>query len=261
MTNLLSIITFLPIVAAIIMALFLRGGDEAAARNAKWLALLTTTATFIISLFVLFRFDPANTGFQFVEDHPWIMGLRYKMGVDGISVLFVLLTTFMMPLTILSTWHVETGQGIHDRLPGAGRADDRRLHRAGSGAVLPVLRGRADPDVPDHRHLGRQGPHLCGLQVLPLYLPRLGADAGGDDRHVSHGRHHRYRAAAGLTTSRPRPIACWALRSSAARRRCCSWPSSPASRSRCRCGRSIPGCPTPTFRRRPPVRSCWPRCC
>ncbi|WP_018000825.1 NADH-quinone oxidoreductase subunit M [Paracoccus sp. N5] len=107
MTNLLSIITFLPIVAAIIMALFLRGQDSAAARNAKWLALLTTTATFVISLFVLFRFDPANTGFQFVEDHAWIMGLRYKMGVDGISVLFVLLTTFMMPLTILSTWDVE----------------------------------------------------------------------------------------------------------------------------------------------------------
>ena len=107
MTNLLSIITFLPIVAAGIMALFLRGQDEAAARNAKWLALLTTTATFLISLFVLFGFDPANTGFQFVEDHAWIMGLRYKMGVDGISVLFVMLTTFMMPLTILSTWEVE----------------------------------------------------------------------------------------------------------------------------------------------------------
>ncbi|ARC37592.1 NADH-quinone oxidoreductase subunit M [Paracoccus yeei] len=107
MTNLLSIITFLPIVAAGIMALFLRGQDEAAARNAKWLALLTTTATFLISLFVLFGFDPANTGFQFVEDHAWIMGLRYKMGVDGISVLFVALTTFMMPLTILSTWEVE----------------------------------------------------------------------------------------------------------------------------------------------------------
>ena len=108
MTNLLSIITFLPIIAAIIMALFLRGQDAAAARNAKWLALLATSATFVISLFVLFRFDPANTGFQFVEDHAWIMGLRYKMGVDGISVLFVLLTTFMMPLTILSTWEVET---------------------------------------------------------------------------------------------------------------------------------------------------------
>ncbi|SMO33403.1 NADH-quinone oxidoreductase subunit M [Paracoccus laeviglucosivorans] len=107
MTNLLSIITFLPIVAAGIMALFLRGQDAAAARNAKWLALLATTATFLISLFVLFGFDSGNTGFQFVEDHAWIMGLRYKMGVDGISVLFVMLTTFMMPLTILSCWTVD----------------------------------------------------------------------------------------------------------------------------------------------------------
>ena len=108
MTNLLSIITFLPIVAAAILALFLRGEDAAAQANAKWLALIATSATFLISLFVLAGFDPANTGFQFVEDHDWIMGLRYKMGVDGISVLFVLLTTFLMPLTILSTWHVET---------------------------------------------------------------------------------------------------------------------------------------------------------
>ncbi|MBV0892250.1 NADH-quinone oxidoreductase subunit M [Paracoccus sp. Z118] len=106
MTNLLSIITFLPIVAALIMAVFLRGNDEAAARNAKWLALVATTATFILSCFLLAGFDPADTGFQFVEDQPWIMGLRYKMGVDGISILFVMLTTFLMPLVILSTWEV-----------------------------------------------------------------------------------------------------------------------------------------------------------
>ena len=108
MTSLLSIITFLPIVAAGILALFLRGDDPAAQRNAKWLALIATSATFVISLFVLFGFDPAQPGFQFVEDRPWIMGLRYKLGVDGISVLFVMLTTFLMPLTILSTWEVTT---------------------------------------------------------------------------------------------------------------------------------------------------------
>ncbi len=107
MTNLLSIITFLPIVAAGILAIFLRGEDEAAQRNAKWLALIATSATFVISLFLLAGFDPSDTGFQFVEDHPWIMGLRYKMGVDGISILFVMLTTFLMPLTILSTWEVK----------------------------------------------------------------------------------------------------------------------------------------------------------
>ena len=108
MDNVLSIITFIPAVAAAIMALFLRGDDAAAQRNAKWLALLATTATFLVSLFVLAGFDPQNTGFQFVEEFDWILGLKYKMGVDGISVLFVMLTTFLMPLTIASCWDVKT---------------------------------------------------------------------------------------------------------------------------------------------------------
>ena len=106
--QLLSIITFLPLVAALILALFMRGEDAAAQRGAKWLALFVTSATFLISLFVLIGFDPANTGFQFVEERPWILGLNYRMGVDGISVLFVMLTTFLMPITILSCWGVET---------------------------------------------------------------------------------------------------------------------------------------------------------
>jgi NADH-quinone oxidoreductase subunit M len=108
MNNLLSVITFVPLIAAAIMALFLRGEDAAAQRNAKWLALLVTSATFLISLFVLFGFDPSDTGFQFVEERAWILGLTYKMGVDGISVLFVMLTTFLMPITIASCWGVET---------------------------------------------------------------------------------------------------------------------------------------------------------
>ncbi|OYU17320.1 MAG: NADH-quinone oxidoreductase subunit M [Rhodobacteraceae bacterium PARR1] len=108
MDNLLSIITFIPAVAAGILALFGRGQDAAAQRNAKWLALFATSATFLVSLFLLAGFDPDNTGFQFVEEYDWIMGLNYKMGVDGISVLFVMLTTFLMPLVIASAWHVET---------------------------------------------------------------------------------------------------------------------------------------------------------
>ncbi|WP_295075025.1 NADH-quinone oxidoreductase subunit M [Tabrizicola sp.] len=106
--QLLSIITFLPLVAALILALFMRGDDAAARQGAKWLALFTTSATFVISLFILFRFDPSNTGFQFVEEREWILGLSYKMGVDGISILFVMLTTFLMPITIWSCWGVET---------------------------------------------------------------------------------------------------------------------------------------------------------
>ena len=107
MDNLLSIITFIPLVAAAILAVVQRGAGPAADRNAKWLALTATTATFLVSLFVLGGFDSANTDFQFVEDHEWMLGLHYKLGVDGISVLFVMLTTFLMPLVIASAWDVE----------------------------------------------------------------------------------------------------------------------------------------------------------
>jgi len=106
MDNLLSIIIFIPAVAAAIMALFLRGNDAAAQANAKWLALLATLATAAVSLLLLVGFDPANTAMQRVEDYDWIAGLNYKLGVDGISILFVLLTTFLMPITIMSTWSV-----------------------------------------------------------------------------------------------------------------------------------------------------------
>ena len=67
MGNLLSLTTFLPLLGAVILALFLRGDDEAAQRNAKWVALVTTVVTFICSLFILTNFDPENTGFQMVE--------------------------------------------------------------------------------------------------------------------------------------------------------------------------------------------------
>ncbi len=108
MENLLSIVTFIPLLAAAILALFLRGDDASAQRNAKWVAMIATVATFLVSLFILAEFDPSNTGFQFVEERAWIAGLTYKMGVDGISVLFVMLTTFLMPLVIWSAWNVET---------------------------------------------------------------------------------------------------------------------------------------------------------
>ena len=108
MDVLLSFVTFLPLVAAVIMGLFLRGDDAAAQQNAKWLALFATGATFVASLFLLFGFDASNPGFQFVEEGQWILGLTYRMGGDGISLIFVMLTTFLMPLVILSCWDVTT---------------------------------------------------------------------------------------------------------------------------------------------------------
>ena len=105
--SLLSMILAIPAMAALILALFMRGDDEAAQRNAKWISLLATSFTFFVSLFVLFGFDANDTGFQFVETRQWILGRQYKLGVDGISILFVMLTTFMMPLTILASWDVK----------------------------------------------------------------------------------------------------------------------------------------------------------
>ena len=106
--QLLNIIIFLPLVAALILALFMRGNDAAAQLGAKRLALFATLATFLVSLFLLAGFDPTNTGFQFVVERKWILGLNYRMGVDGISILFVMLTTFLMPIVIWSAWEVTT---------------------------------------------------------------------------------------------------------------------------------------------------------
>ncbi|MDG0989162.1 MAG: NADH-quinone oxidoreductase subunit M [Yoonia sp.] len=108
MGNLLSLTTFIPLLGAVILAIFLRGDNAAAQGNAKWVAMATTVATFVVSLFILFGFDPSNTEFQMVEEREWLLGMNYKMGVDGISILFVMLTTFLMPLVIASCWTVST---------------------------------------------------------------------------------------------------------------------------------------------------------
>jgi len=105
---LISIITFLPLIGALIILFGVRGDDAAARENARWAALWATLATFLISLFLLAGFDPQDTGFQFVEESAWLGMLSYKVGVDGVSILFVMLTTFIMPLVIWSSWGVDT---------------------------------------------------------------------------------------------------------------------------------------------------------
>ncbi len=101
----LSITTFLPLIGAVLIILMARGDDAAAQRNARWIALWATLITFAVSLNLWISFDPKQAGFQFLEERPWIGGgISYKMGVDGISMLFVILTTFLMPLCILASW-------------------------------------------------------------------------------------------------------------------------------------------------------------
>lgn len=100
----LSAITFLPLFGVLII-LSISGDKEIVERNARNAALLTTVATFLFSLVLWFSFDKTTAEFQFVEEANWLGGgISYKMGIDGISVLFVLLTTLIMPICILTGW-------------------------------------------------------------------------------------------------------------------------------------------------------------
>jgi NADH-quinone oxidoreductase subunit M len=108
MSGILSLTTFSPLIgvaAILLIRLFVREGqDEAANRAARWIALVTTLATFALSIVVVASFDAHQAGFQMVESQPWFAGFRYRMGVDGLSVLFVLLTAFLLPLCIAASW-------------------------------------------------------------------------------------------------------------------------------------------------------------
>ena len=100
----LSTVTFLPLVGAALI-LMIRDDSELGRRNIRNVALLATTFTFVLSLFIWINFDNADPGFQMVEYSEWLgSGIAYHMGVDGISMLFVILTTFLMPLCILASW-------------------------------------------------------------------------------------------------------------------------------------------------------------
>ena len=225
MTGILSLVTFLPLVGvAAILALRLfapAGACRARRAPPRWIALAVTLATLALSVLLVAQFDPPSAGFQFVEDAPWFAGLHYRMGVDGISVLFVLLTAFLMPLCIVASWksienrvleYMVAFLVLETLIIGVFCALDLI-------ALLPVLRGPADPDVPDHRHLGRPAAGLRGLQVLPLHPAGLGADAGGDPVHDRR---------------RPAPPSIPELMTyhfdAADCRPGCGWPSSPRSR-------------------------------
>jgi NADH-quinone oxidoreductase subunit M len=99
----LSVTTFLPIVGVLFIAMM--RNDEAGNRNIRWVALWTTIVTFAVSLIMLSRFDAGSPEFQFVEKREWLGGFAtYRMGVDGISLPFVILTTALMPLCIAASW-------------------------------------------------------------------------------------------------------------------------------------------------------------
>jgi NADH-quinone oxidoreductase subunit M len=105
----LSTITFLPLLGALLVAA-LRKRDESVDRNARFIALWTTLVTFALSLLLWRDFDPNTAQFQFVEQRAWLGTIKFHMGVDGISLPFVLLTALLMPLCILASWQSITAR-------------------------------------------------------------------------------------------------------------------------------------------------------
>ena len=104
--GLLSIVTFLPLVGVLAILFLCRGTGEDSVKNARMAALWTSLATFVVSLFLWIEFDPGTAEFQFVEHVEWLpeFNISYRMGIDGISLFFVLLSTFLTPICILSSW-------------------------------------------------------------------------------------------------------------------------------------------------------------
>jgi len=102
MLPLLSLITFLPVSGVFFISL-IKGEDD---RNARDVALWISGLTFLLALVLLYQFDPHNTQYQFVEKRLWIeaYNIHYCLGVDGLSLFFILLSTFLTPLCILSSW-------------------------------------------------------------------------------------------------------------------------------------------------------------
>lgn len=102
--NILTILTFLPLVG-VFFVLLVQGNDAAAKNNMRYIALVTTVVTFILSLVMWAMFDASNPGFQFVQNHKWLGDvIGYRMGVDGISILFIVLTALLMPMCVLASW-------------------------------------------------------------------------------------------------------------------------------------------------------------
>src|SRR5260221_9422209 len=101
----LSVVTFLPLVGAV-FCLVVNGPKEAVDRNCRSAAMITSLVTFLVSLLLWVHFDPTKAGFQFEEKVAWVPALNigYHMGIDGISLFFVLLSTLLTPICVLASW-------------------------------------------------------------------------------------------------------------------------------------------------------------
>ena len=281
--HILSIVTWLPTLGAIIiLALFKKDQErhQEVCHRLVWPRFRRLAA--------LLTYDRAIGGMQFLEDHQWIpvIGARYQMGVDGVAVLLIVLTTLLgvIAALVFLELHRKAREGILRSAAPVADGGGRRVYFDGPVSVLPVLRSLAGADVFPDRNLGRREPFVRGNQVFSLHaggigghaarrfedvLPNAGhsadqSDYAGNDRPA--GRKQRsggdgFEHAAGRGAKRHRHIQ-YSLHAGdgigdADGRRCrccCSSHLRSALRSRCRCFRFTPGFPTLTSKRRQPVQ-------
>jgi len=101
----LSAIIFIPLIGALFI-LITKGSQKTVVKNSKYVAIFTSLANFFLSIFLWYSFDVSTSEFQFVEEKNWMEGfINYQLGIDGISILFILLTTFIAPICIFSGIH------------------------------------------------------------------------------------------------------------------------------------------------------------
>ena len=231
--------------------MLVRGNEPLAKGTARWVAMWTTLVTFAISLVMVWRFDATSPEFQFVEKHPWLGISSYHMGVDGISLPFVILTTALMPICILASWTVIQKRVkeymiaflvLETLMIGTFSALDLVLfYLFFEGGLIPMF-----------LIIGVWGGPRRVYASFKFFLYTLLGSVSDAARHhgdVLGGRHHRH---SGAAAARLPARLCRNGRGS---------PSSPRLRSSCRCGRCTPGCRTRMWKRRPRARSSSPPSC
>jgi NADH-quinone oxidoreductase subunit M len=232
----LSLMLALPLVGAA-MCLF------ANAAGARWIAFGATLLTFALGVALWVGYDLAGPQWQFTENVPLFGRFAYALGIDGIALMLIMLTVFLMPICIAASW-----KSVERRVPE---------YMAAFLLMETLMIGVfAAQDLLLFYIFFEAG-------LIPMYL--IIGIWGGDRRIYASYKFFLYTLLGSIvmlvamlwmareagTTSIP---VLMNFNFDRRRRRCCGWRSSPRSRSRCRCGRCIPGCPMRTSRRRPRVR-------
>ena len=248
MNHYLSLILFTPLAGALLLLLVNKRNENAI----RWIANIVAFIGFVISVPLWFWYNPANADFQFVERAPWIpsVGAEYFLGVDGFSMLLILLTTMMGSIAVLSSWTAITERVkeyyifllvLQTGMLGAFMSLDFLLFFLFWEVML----------VPMYFLIGIWGSANRLYSAIKFFLYTLvgsvvmllGILALYFHNHTADRRLHLRRDAV------PQAERCPTTCSGG-----CSWRSSSGSPSRCRCSRSTPGCPTRTPMRRRPAR-------